>query len=350
MGEDFTTIAWTGRATVRLIDQTRLPAEEVYRECETVDAVAEAIRTLQVRGAPAIGIAAAMGLALGAQNVRAGCFEEFYAALEKIAETLRATRPTAVNLAWALRRMLSLAEKCRDLPVAEIKGRLVAEADAMRGEDIRINQSIGSHGQTLVPDPARILTHCNAGGLATAGYGTAIGVIRAAAEMGKRVQVWIDETRPLLQGARLTAWELSKAGIATTLITDNMAAHFMARGDVDLVVVGADRIAGNGDTANKIGTYGVAVLARAHGIPFYVAARVSTLDLSLPDGSRIPIEERASSEVTEMAGRRIAPQGVRVANPAFDVTPARYVDAIITERGIARPPYTASLSHLAGAA
>jgi methylthioribose-1-phosphate isomerase len=350
MDEDFTTIAWTPQGTIRLIDQTRLPLEETYRTCETVDAVAEAIRTLQVRGAPAIGIAAAMGLALGAQAIPATSFAEFSRALERVSETLRRTRPTAVNLAWALRRLLGLAAKCHDLPLAEIKARLVAESEAMRLEDIRINRAMGQHGQTLVPDAARILTHCNAGGLATAGYGTAVGVIRAAAEAGKRVQVWVDETRPLLQGARLTAWELTQAGIPATLITDNMAAHFMARGEVDLVVVGADRIARNGDTANKIGTYGVALLAHAHGIPFYVAAPVSTLDLSLPDGSQIPIEERAPAEVTELAGRRIAPLGIRVANPAFDVTPARYVNAIVTEHGIARAPYADSLPRLAGAA
>ena len=350
MHDDFTTIAWTSQGAIRLIDQTRLPLEEVYLECGTVDEVAHAIRTLQVRGAPAIGIAAAMGLALGARTIRETEHGAFCSALEQIGDQLTRTRPTAVNLAWAIRRMLDVARKSRDLPVAEIQTRLTAESEAMREEDIRINRAIGRHGQELVPDPARILTHCNAGGLATAGYGTAIGVIRAAAEAGKRIKIWVDETRPLLQGARLTAWELTRAGIPATLITDNMAGHFMQRGEVDLVVVGADRIARNGDTANKIGTYSVAVLARAHGIPFYVAAPISTLDLSLSSGKEIPIEERSQSEVTEIGGRRLAPAGMRAANPAFDVTPAGYLDAIITERGIARPPYNESLPRLAGEA
>jgi methylthioribose-1-phosphate isomerase len=350
MHDDFTTIAWTSEGTVRLIDQTRLPSEEVYVECRTLDDVAHAIRTMQVRGAPAIGIAAAMGLALGSLALQETSYSPFFAALEKLGDQLIRTRPTAVNLAWAVRRMLGVAEKSRNLPVGEIAARLTAEAAGMREEDIRINRAIGRHGQELVPDPARILTHCNAGGLATAGYGTAIGVIRAAAEAGKRIKVWVDETRPLLQGARLTAWELTRAGIPATLITDNMAGHFMQRGEVDLVVVGADRIARNGDAANKIGTYGVAVLARAHGIPFYVAAPISTLDLSLNSGKEIPIEERAQTEVTEIAGRRVAPAGMRAANPAFDVTPASYLDGIITERGVARAPYEESLPRLAGEA
>jgi len=350
MADDFVTVAWTSSDTVRLIDQTRLPTEEVYIECRTIEEVADAIRTMRVRGAPAIGVTAAMGLALGAQTIRAGTFAEFSEALEGMASLLVRTRPTAVNLAWAVRRLLNLARKYRDLSLAEIRAALVAEAREMREEDIRINRALARHGQGLVPNPARVLTHCNAGALATAGYGTAVGVIRAAVEAGKRVMVWVDETRPLLQGARLTAWELQRAGIPATLITDNMAAHFMGRGQVDLVVVGADRIARNGDVANKIGTYGVALLARAHGIPFYVAAPISTLDLSLTDGSQIPIEERAPEEVTHVGGRRLAPAGIRVANPAFDVTPASFVDAIITERGIARPPYDVNLPALAGEA
>jgi methylthioribose-1-phosphate isomerase len=350
MADDFVTVAWTSSCAVRLIDQTRLPNEEVYVECRTIEEVAEAIQKLRVRGAPAIGVAAAMGLAMAAQGIQAGAFEEFFRALEGMGAFLIRTRPTAVNLAWAVRRLLSIAQKQRDLSLAEIKASLVAEAQAMRDEDIRINRSLGRHGQSLVPNPARVLTHCNAGGLATAGYGTAVGVIRAAVEAGKRIMVWVDETRPLLQGARLTAWELQRAGIPATLITDNMAAHFMGRGQVDLVVVGADRIARNGDVANKIGTYGVALLARAHGIPFYVAAPISTLDLDLTDGSQIPIEERAPEEVTHHGGRQLAPAGIRVANPAFDVTPASFVDAIITERGVARPPYDVSLPHLAGEA
>jgi methylthioribose-1-phosphate isomerase len=350
MADDFVTVAWTSSCAVRLIDQTRLPNEEVYVECRTIEEVAEAIQKLRVRGAPAIGVAAAMGLAMAAQGIQAGAFEEFFRALEGMGAFLIRTRPTAVNLAWAVRRLLSIAQKQRDLSLAEIKASLVAEAQAMRDEDIRINRAMGRHGQSLVPNPARVLTHCNAGGLATAGYGTAVGVIRAAVEAGKRIMVWVDETRPLLQGARLTAWELQRAGIPATLITDNMAAHFMGRGQVDLVVVGADRIARNGDVANKIGTYGVALLARAHGIPFYVAAPISTLDLDLADGSQIPIEERAPEEVTHHGGRQLAPAGIRVANPAFDVTPASFVDAIITERGVARPPYDVSLPHLAGEA
>lgn len=350
MLDDFTTITWTPEGSVRLIDQTRLPAEELYMECHTLEAIAHAIRTMQVRGAPAIGIAAAMGLALGSRTIQANNFADFYAALERLGDQLIRTRPTAVNLAWAIRRMLGVAQKARDLSVVEIKARIVAEAAAMREEDIRINRAIGRHGQELVPNPARILTHCNAGGLATAGYGTAVGVIRAATEAGKRVKVWVDETRPLLQGARLTAWELTKAGIPATLITDSMVGHFMQRGEVDLVVVGADRIARNGDTANKIGTYGVAVLARAHGVPFYVAAPISTLDLDLSNGSEIPIEERAPTEVTEIGGRHLAPDGMHAANPAFDVTPASYVEGIITERGIARAPYEESLPRLAGEA
>ncbi len=348
MPDDFVTLDWTHDGAIRLIDQTRLPLEETYVVCSAVEDVARAIRTMQVRGAPAIGIAAAMGLAMAARTIQAPTFAAWYARLDDIGAGLMRTRPTAVNLAWAVRRLLRVAQSLQGTPLAEIPGRLTAEATAMREEDIRINRAIGKYGQALVPDPARILTHCNAGGLATAGYGTAVGVIRAATEAGKHIKVWVDETRPLLQGARLTAWELSRAGIPATLITDNMAGHFMRRGDVDVVVVGADRIARNGDTANKIGTYGVAVLARAHGIPFYVAAPISTLDLSLNTGAEIPIEERAPEEVTEIGGRRLAPSGIRVANPAFDVTPAGYIDGIITERGVAGAPYDESLPRLAG--
>jgi methylthioribose-1-phosphate isomerase len=349
MTEAFETIAWTARGRVRLIDQTRLPGEEITIECGTVEEVAHAIRTLAVRGAPAIGIAGAMGLALGARTLDARTFDEYLSGLTRLAALLCETRPTAVNLAWGIERLLRVARKSRDLPLPEITAALEAEACRMRDEDVAVNRAMGRHGNALVPDPARILTHCNAGGLATAGYGTALGVIRAAVEAGKRVSVWVDETRPLLQGARLTAWELMKAGIPATLITDSMAGHFMAGGQVDLVIVGADRIARNGDVANKIGTYGLSVLAKAHAIPFYVAAPVSTLDLRVADGSGIPIEQRAAEEVTRLGGHPLAPSGVRVANPAFDVTPARYVDAIITERGIARPPYERSLPPLAPA-
>lgn len=348
MIEDFVTVEWTSGGTVRLLDQTRLPTEEIYVECRTLEEVADAIRTMKVRGAPAIGVAAAMGLALGARTIQGATFEAFFGDFQKMGLLLTATRPTAVNLTWALRRLLDLARKSRDLPLQEIQAALIAEARRMREEDIQNNRALARHGHSLVPNPARVLTHCNAGGLATAGYGTAVGVVRAAAEAGKRIMVWVDETRPLLQGARLTAWELQRAGIPVTLIADSMAGSLMGRGQVDLVVVGADRIARNGDVANKIGTYSLALLARAHGIPFYVAAPISTLDLSLPDGSQIPIEERAPEELTHIAGRRVAPEGVRVANPAFDVTPASCVDAIITERGIARAPYGVSLPRLAG--
>ena len=348
MRDDFLPIQWTTEGTVRLLDQTRLPGEEAYVECRTLEEIARAIRSLQVRGAPAIGIAAAMGVALAAQSVQAETFEGFLAAVEDMGNTLRATRPTAVNLAWAVRQMLEEVGRSRRLPILEIKRALVTKAQTLCREDVAANRALGRHGQSLVPDPGNVLTHCNAGGLATAGYGTAIGVIRAAVEAGKRVHVWVDETRPLLQGARLTAWELSRLGIPATLITDNMAAAVMGRGLVDLVVVGADRIARNGDVANKIGTYGVALLARAHGIPFYVAAPISTLDLSLADGASIPIEERSPEEVTHLGERRIAPDGIRVFNPAFDVTPASLVHGVITERGLAAPPYEESLPRLAG--
>ncbi len=347
MAQSFDTVAWTERGTVRLIDQTRLPTEEVYVECRDVQAVFHAIRTMQVRGAPAIGVAAAMGVAMGALAIRPDDFAGFSAELERLAREMITARPTAVNLEWAVRRILRCAEKHRDLPVPAIRDALVREARLMKEEDVAANRAMGRHGQALLPDGARVLTHCNAGALATAGYGTALGVIRAAVEAGKRLTVWVDETRPFLQGARLTAWELSRDGIPVTLITDNMAGHFMQRGQVDAVVVGADRVAANGDTANKIGTYTLAVLARAHGIPLYVAAPLSTVDFELPDGSGIPIEERAAAEVTHLAGRPVALVGVGVANPAFDVTPAAYIAAIITERGIARAPYAESLRALA---
>ena len=347
MGASFETVSWTERGTVRLIDQTLLPAEEVYVECRDFPAVFHAIRAMQVRGAPAIGVAAAMGMALGAQRIEANDFPSFYAELERLGTEMVTARPTAVNLAWAVRRILRQAAKHRDLPVADIQGALAAEARAMKDEDVAINRALGRHGQTLLPDGCRVLTHCNAGALATAGYGTALGVIRAAVEAGKRLTVWVDETRPFLQGARLTAWELHRDGIPVTLITDNMAGHFMQRGQVDAVVVGADRVAANGDTANKIGTYPLAVLARAHHIPFYVASPLSTVDLALPDGSGIPIEERSAAEVTHLGERAVAPAGIGVANPAFDVTPAEYIDAIITEQGVARPPYREALGLLA---
>ena len=329
---------------VRLIDQRRLPAEEVLIDCRDYRAVADAIKTLAVRGAPAIGVAAALGLALGARAIEAVEFERFWSSFTEICAVMAATRPTAVNLFWAIERMKACAQSHRQLPIAELKGRLEQEAQCILEEDIANNRRMGLYGQELIPDQARILTHCNAGALATAGYGTALGVIRAAVEQGKQVQVIADETRPVLQGARLTAWELQKDGIPVTLIADNMAASLMRRGLIDVVIVGADRIAANGDVANKIGTYGVAVLAQAHGIPFYVAAPLSTIDTSLRSGDDIPIEERQPEEVTHIGDRQIAPTGVSVLNPAFDVTPHEYVRAIITEASVLRPPLGQSIA------
>jgi methylthioribose-1-phosphate isomerase len=301
-----------------LLDQRLLPGQEVWLECRTASEVAAAIRDMVVRGAPAIGISAAFGLAMAARNGED---------LEAAAAELRRARPTAVNLAWAVDRMMAHP------------GDLTAEAERILAEDIAANRAMGRFGAELLGGSATVLTHCNAGALATGGYGTALGVIRAAIESGKRVAVFADETRPYLQGARLTAWELQRDGIDVTLITDNMAGHFFQQGQFDAVIVGADRIAANGDTANKIGTYTVAVLAHAHGVPFYVAAPVSTIDPACPNGAGIPIEERSSDEVTEMHGSRIAPRGVSARHPAFDVTPARLISAIITERGVLRPPF-----------
>jgi methylthioribose-1-phosphate isomerase len=341
------TIEWKGDAVV-MIDQRKLPSAEVYVSCRTANDVAKAIKTMVIRGAPAIGVAAAMGIALGMRRSKATGTKQFTTEFQKLCDLMAATRPTAVNLFWAIERMKhTFAGAAQDgASVDELKDRLEAEARKIHDEDVQSCRDMGAHGAELVPDEARILTHCNAGALATAGYGTALGVIRAAAERGKRVAVLADETRPFLQGARLTAWELVKDGIDTTVITDNMTASMMRLGNVDLVVVGADRIAANGDVANKIGTYGVAVLAREHGIPFYVAAPLSTIDLSTPDGSLIPIEERNEREVTHVGSARLTPEGARIRNPAFDVTPAKYVTAIITERGIARPPYEESLARL----
>jgi methylthioribose-1-phosphate isomerase len=343
------TIAWTGD-TVVMIDQRKLPVAEVYVACKDARDVAKAIKTMVIRGAPAIGVAAAMGIALGAKRSTATGTKQFAAEFQKLCDLMAGTRPTAVNLFWAIERMkaafAAAAQEGRS--VDEIKQRLEAEAHRIHDEDVDSCKAMGTFGASLVPESARILTHCNAGALATAGYGTALGVIRAAAESGKRVTVLADETRPFLQGARLTAWELLKDGIETTVITDNMAGAMMHLGQVDLVVVGADRIAANGDVANKIGTYSVAVLAREHHIPFYVAAPLSTIDLRTPHGGGIPIEERADREVTHVGSARLTPSGARIRNPAFDVTPARYVTAIITERGIARPPYEHSLAQLVG--
>ena len=339
------TLEWT-EAGVRFIDQTKLPTEEVYVTCKDYKEVANAIRTMIVRGAPAIGVAAAMGVAIGAQRSKATTLTELERQLDVVCNAIAETRPTAVNLFWAIRRMREKFDELRSLPVERIKTELVAEAQRMHVEDIAANEAMGRHGAVLLPNSGGILTHCNAGALATAGYGTALGVIRAAVESGKKLHVFADETRPFLQGSRLTAWELMKDGIPTTVIADNMAGAMMRQGKIGAVVVGADRIAANGDVANKIGTYTVAVLAKEHGIPFYVAAPTSTVDLNTPDGSKIPIEQRASTEVTHLAGKQIAPDAVRVENPAFDVTPSKYVAAIITERGVARAPYEESLAGL----
>jgi methylthioribose-1-phosphate isomerase len=337
------TIQWTGEGVV-MIDQTRLPSEELYVTCRNYMDVADAIRTMIIRGAPAIGVAAAMGVALGVAGADP---ENLDAQFACICDELASTRPTAVNLFWGIDRMKRLYGSLRHLPWEQIRDRLIAEAMLVREEDIEINKAIGRHGAPLVPDGRTVLTHCNAGALATAGYGTALGVVRAAVEAGKDIDVYADETRPFLQGARLTVWELQRDGIRATLITDNMAGHFLHSGRIGCVIVGADRIAANGDVANKIGTYGVAVIAKENDVPFYVAAPVSTLDLTLPDGSHIPIEERRAAEVTHLQGIRVAPEGTEVRNPAFDVTPNRYVTAIITERGVARAPYTESLRELA---
>ena len=333
------TIRWSEDGVV-MIDQTRLPSEEIYVTCRNYLEVADAIRTMIIRGAPAIGVAAAMGVALGVARAAAADLD---AQFTQICEELGGTRPTAVNLFWGIDRMKRVYAGVKHLPLADIRSRLVTEALLVREEDIEINRAIGRHGAPLVPDGKTVLTHCNAGALATAGYGTALGVVRAAVEAGKDIDVYADETRPFLQGARLTVWELQRDGIRATLITDNMAGHFLHAGRIGCVIVGADRIAANGDVANKIGTYGVAVLAKENNVPFYVAAPVSTLDLTLTDGSHIPIEERGAEEVTHLQGVRIAPEGTEVRNPAFDVTPNRYVTAIITEEGVARAPYTESL-------
>jgi methylthioribose-1-phosphate isomerase len=333
------TIEWMGGVDgcVRMIDQTRLPVELVFLECRDVPTLWEAIKALRVRGAPAIGVAAAMGVVLGVQAV-AGDAGAVRAAVAKTADYLATSRPTAVNLFWALDRMRRVAADCGDRPPEALKQCLLDEAQAIWEEDRALCRRIGQHGAELLKDGDTVLTHCNAGGLATADYGTALAVIYAAQEQGKNIRVYADETRPLLQGARLTAWELMEAGVEVTLICDNTAGLVMRQSKIDLVVVGADRIAANGDAANKIGTYSVAVLASAHKVPFYVAAPTTTFDLSLDTGGQIPIEEREASEVTHGFGSRTAPEGVRVYSPAFDVTPARYITGIITERGIIRQP------------
>jgi methylthioribose-1-phosphate isomerase len=342
----FRTIEWRDNKVV-MIDQTRLPKEEVYNEYSDFKGVAEAIRGMVIRGAPAIGVAAAMGIALGARDIVADAFDSFFQQLANVCDTIAKTRPTAVNLFWAIERMKRVAEANHDKGLDAIREILKEEAIRIEAEDLATCKAIGRHGAALVEDGAAILTHCNAGGLATAGYGTALGVIRAAHEAGKNIQVFADETRPWLQGARLTAWELMKDGIPVTLIADNMAGWFMKKGEIALCVVGADRIAANGDTANKIGTYSVAVLARENNIPFYVAAPTSTFDLTMKSGDEIPIEERHSQEITHLHGIQVAPEGIRVRNPAFDVTPAKYITGIITEKGVVTGDYSRQLRRLA---
>lgn len=334
------TIAWEGDAIV-MVDQRKLPSAEVYVQCKSAGEVAKAIKTMVIRGAPAIGVAAAMGIALGMERSKATGTRQFAAEFQKTCDLMAATRPTAVNLFWAIERMKRRFSEgaLSGESVDQLKTRLRLEAMHVHDEDVASCRAIGAHGATLVPSEARILTHCNAGALATAGYGTALGMIRSAIEAGKRVRVLADETRPFLQGSRLTAWELVRDGIDTTVITDSMAGALMRDQEIDLVVVGADRIAANGDTANKIGTYTVAILAKEHGIPFYVAAPWSTIDLATADGRQIPIEERHAKEVTHVGSNRLAPAGASVRNPAFDVTPHRYITAIVTDRGIFHPPF-----------
>jgi len=341
------TLAWTPEG-VRFIDQTKLPLEESYVLATSYEQVAEVIVTMVVRGAPAIGVSAAYGVALGAKTTEAKTPAEFAPEFEKICARLAGTRPTAVNLFWAIDRMKGLFGRlfAAGASMAEVKERILAEADAMYDEDIAACKTLGALGGALLPAEAGVLTHCNAGALATCGYGTALGVIRAAVEQGKHIHVYADETRPFLQGARLTAWELMADGIPTTVICDNMAASLMRTGKIQAVVVGADRIAANGDFANKIGTYSVAILAKEHGIPFYCAAPWSTIDLACATGDAIPIEERPAVEVTHHGGKQLTPHGVGICNPAFDVTPAKYVTAIFTERGVLRAPYSESLREM----
>lgn len=341
------TIEWDN-GTVRMIDQRRLPDELVILELTDYHEVAQAIREMAIRGAPAIGAAAAFGLALGARQSIARSRAELLAELESVAHILRQTRPTAVNLFWAIDRLLERARDPALKTPAEIVAALEHEALALADEDVAINRRMGAHGAEVISDGDNILTHCNTGSLATVDYGTALGVIRAAREQGKHIHVWVDETRPRLQGARLTAWELMRDGIPMTLIADNAAGHLMRTGQVDVVLFGADRIAANGDVANKIGSYKLAVLARENGVPCYSVASTSTVDLSLPDGDAIPIEERDPEEVTNVGGVHIAPPGVPVYNPAFDVTPHRYLTGIITENGIAYPPFKRNLRRVVG--
>jgi methylthioribose-1-phosphate isomerase len=338
------TIDWQDDVIV-MVDQRKLPAQEVYVRCRSAQEVARAIRTMVIRGAPAIGVAAAMGLALGARKSPVKGTRQFAVEFQKNCDMMAGTRPTAVNLFWAIDRMKRVfaeGAQAGESP-EELTARLEREARKIHDEDVASCRAMGGFGAAVVPDGSRVLTHCNAGALATAGYGSALGVIRAAVEQGKKIAVFADETRPFLQGARLTAWELVRDGINTTVITESMAGPLMRAGEIDLVVVGADRIAANGDTANKIGTYTVAVLAHEHHIPFYVAAPLSTVDLSTPDGDQIPIEERDVREISHMGSSRLTPEGAKIRNPAFDVTPHRYIAGIITEKGIVHPPYSEAL-------
>jgi methylthioribose-1-phosphate isomerase len=331
--------------TIVMVDQRKLPAQEIYVRCRTAPEIAKAIRTMVIRGAPAIGVAAAYGIALGMKRSTAKGTRQLAVDFQKTCDLMAATRPTAVNLFWAIERMkrtFSQGAQAGESP-EELVARLAREAKAIHDEDVANCRAMGRHGAQVVPDGARVLTHCNAGALATAGYGSALGVIRAAVEQGKKIAVFADETRPFLQGARLTAWELVREGINTTVITESMAGPLMRAGEIDLVVVGADRIAANGDTANKIGTYTVAVMAKEHNLPFYVAAPLSTIDLSTPDGDHIPIEERDQREVSHLGASQLTPAGAHIRNPAFDVTPYRYITGIITEHGILLPPYSESL-------
>ncbi|MBW2072518.1 MAG: S-methyl-5-thioribose-1-phosphate isomerase [Deltaproteobacteria bacterium] len=337
------TIFWQEDQVV-MIDQRKLPLKESYVVCRSLAQVVAAIRKMVIRGAPAIGVAAAMGLALGASHIPTDNRRTFERRFQQLCERMAAARPTASNLFWAIQRMKKVLGSHPELAVAALKDLLRQEADRLLAEDQALNRQIGHHGQQLIPDGAAVLTHCNAGALATAGYGTALGVIRAAREQGKNIRVFADETRPFLQGSRLTAWELQQENIPVTIIADSSAGYLMNRGQIDLVVVGADRIAANGDAANKIGTYTVAVLARENGVPFYVAAPLSTVDFALASGTDIPIEERDSREVTHVMGKQVAPPGVKALNPAFDVTPHHLIAGIITERGIAREPYSESLA------
>ena len=331
---------------LRLIDQTRLPREISWVECKTYNDVARAIKDMIVRGAPAIGVSAAYGIAIGARGIAANSGDVFFNELGKICDTVKNTRPTAVNLFWAVERIWKKAILNKDKSICEIKDIILNEAMLMEQEDIKTNREIGLNGNSLIKEGWTILTHCNAGALATSDYGTALGVIRAAHESGKNIRVFADETRPYLQGSRLTVWELMEDGIPVTLICDNMAGHFMKEGLINCVIVGADRIALNGDTANKIGTYSLSVLAKENSIPFYIAAPVSTIDFTIESGEKIPIEERKAEEITHIKGIPIAPEGVRVRNPAFDVTPSKYITAIITEKGLIYPPYNINLPKL----